>query len=293
MSDNEPQHTRRLDNADEPSLMPSDALDHRGDEVAPWVIELRIVGTPSVIQAHVNGTLLIGRRDPKSNTFPEVDLEKYGGYASGVSRRHAVIYQHQNRLMIRDLGSANGTILNDYKLEESKGYRLQHGDTISAGRMRMQLFFAVMPSQKDIDKSHPTQPVNFEIPQIGAGFHVLIVDPDVNVASVLKSVLEQAGFRVSIAESFREALTVIDQDMPQLILTELMLPDVHGLDLLRVVREQYTHHPLALMVITHAGGGYQMGQAIDAGADTFLIKPVGVDELLRGVSKLVEQVKPT
>ncbi len=60
-----------------------------------------------------------------------------------------------------------------------------------------------------------------------------------------------------------------------------------------MVREQYTHHPLALMVITHAGGGYQMGQAIDAGADTFLIKPVGVDELLRGVSKLVEQVKPT
>lgn len=204
-----------------------------------------------------------------------------------------MIYQHQNRLMIRDLGSANGTILNDYKLEEGKGYRLQHGDTISVGRMRLQLFFAVMPSQKDLDKAHPTQPVNFEIPQIGQGLHMLIVDPDANVTTVLKSVLEQADFRVSIAESFRDALTVIDQDMPQLILTELMLPDITGLELLRVVREHYTRHPLALMVITHAGGGYQMGQAIGAGADVFLIKPVGIDELLRGVSKLVEQVKST
>lgn len=293
MSEHEPQHTRRLDNPDEPQVMPTDALNEVRDEVAPWVIELRIVGTPSVVQAHVNGVLMIGRRDPKSNTFPEIDLDKYGGYASGVSRKHAVIYQHQNRLMLRDLGSANGTVLNDYKLEEGKGYRLQHGDTISVGRMRMQLFFAVMPSQKDLDKSHPTQPVNFEIPQIGAGVHVLIVDPDANVASVLKSVLEQAGFQVSIAEAFRDALGIIEKDMPQLILTELMLPDISGLKLLQIVREHYANDPLALMVITHAAGGYQMGQAIDAGADTFLIKPVGVDELLRGVSKLVEQVKPT
>ncbi len=291
MSEHEPQHTRRLDNPDEPELMPTDALDAIRDEVAPWVIELRIVGTPYVIQAHVNGTLLIGRRDAKSDTHPDIDLDKYGGYASGVSRRHAVIYQHQNRLMLRDLGSANGTILNDYKLEEGKGYRLQHGDTISVGRMRLQLFFAVMPSQKDLDTSHPTQPVNFEIPQIGMGLHVLIVDPDANVVSVLKSVLEQAGFRVSTSESFQHALTVMDQDTPQIVLTELMLPDITGLELLRAVREHYAHHPLALMVITHAGGGYQRGQAISAGADAFLIKPVGVDELLRGISKLVEQVK--
>ncbi len=68
MSEHEPQHTRRLDNPDEPQFMPTDALDAIRDEVAPWVIELRIVGTPYVVQAHVNGALLIGRRDTKSET---------------------------------------------------------------------------------------------------------------------------------------------------------------------------------------------------------------------------------
>lgn len=83
MSEHEPQHTRRLDTPDEPQLMPPDALNVAGDEVAPWVIELRIVGTPSVMQAHVNGALLIGRRDVKSDIYPEVDLEKYGGVCIG------------------------------------------------------------------------------------------------------------------------------------------------------------------------------------------------------------------
>lgn len=291
MLNNDPQHTRKLDAVPEHQPMPTDTLGEERDEVAPWVIELRVVGTPSVIQVHVNSSLLIGRTDAKSDIHPDVDLEKYGGYTAGVSRRHAVIYQHQNRLMLRDLGSANGTILNEYKLEEGKGYRLRHGDTISVGKMRLQLFFAVMPSHKDLDKTHPTQPVNFEIPQIGGGMHMLIVDPDVNVSFVLKSVLEQAGFRVTVSETFREALTVLDEDPAQIILTELLLPDVNGLELLRVVGERYTETAPALMVITHAAGGYQMGQAIASGADTFLIKPVGVDELLRGVTKLVEQLK--
>lgn len=282
--------TRRLDINGEPVPMP---LEDAGtdDYPAPWVIELRVVGTPSVIQAHVTGELIIGRSDVKTGVIPHIDLEPFGAYKLGISRRHAVIFQSKNRLMIRDLESSNGTSLNDYALKPDQNYRVRHGDTITVGRMKLQVLFAVMPQASDIDRTQPTQPVKFEIPQIGNGHHLLLVDDDTNVTFVLKSVLEQAGLRVTIAHSFREAISALESDPPELVLQELMLPDVSGLDLVRHLRESAPYQKTPLMIVTNATGGYQMGQALEAGIDVFVAKPIGIDELLRGVSKLISQLQ--
>lgn len=281
--------TRRLEPRDH---MPTTA-DHPGatgalDPALPWVIELRIVGTASVIQVRVSDEMLIGRSDPKLDRLPEIDMQPFNGHDMGVSRRHALIFPHHNRLLIRDLHSANGTYLNGHPLSHDKDYRLRHGDTITVGRLDMQVFFSVMPSSKDLDR---TEPVNFEIPHLGAGERLLLIDDDADVGYVIGSVLEQAGFQVRIVGTAREAIAHMDDHgMPRVVLTELRLPDRDGIAFIRYLRQRPDGLNVPLMAVTHATAEYKMEQAIDSGVDVYLCKPVGIDELLRGISKLIEEV---
>lgn len=262
--------------------------DHDSAEmVVPWVIELRIIGTASVLQVQVRDELLIGRNDPNSPKEPEINLQPFNGHEKGVSRRHAVIFPHRNRLMIRDLGSANGTFLNNHRLQREKHYRLRHGDTLTIGTMMLQVFFAVMPASKDIDT---TKTINFEIRKIGdRSQHILIVDDDDNVGHVIGSIVEQAGFQVTILKTVRDAISWLDKGLPAAILLELMLPDASGLDLVEHVRNRPGGENLPLMVITTSSAEYKINQALDAGVDLYLSKPVGIDELLRGLGKLVSE----
>lgn len=278
--------TRRLDNIDLDSLPPVDAGDSQ-EYVLPWVVELRVVGTASVIQFQVTDKLIIGRGDPQNTSAPDIDLEPFDAYQKGVSRRHAQLTVRNNRLMLADLGSANGTYLNNRPLREGENYRLRHGDTISIGKLLLQVFFAVTPTSRDQDK---TQPTRFEIPVLGAGERVLIVDDDADVAQVLASVLEQAGFKPTVVRTYTEAVSLMNEHMPAVLLFELILPDRSGLDLVNYVRDRKGRKDIPLIVVSSITGGYQMGKAIDAGVDVFMCKPVGVDELLRGIGKVRAQM---
>ncbi|MFW5709319.1 MAG: response regulator [Chloroflexota bacterium] len=257
------------------------------DFAMPWVIELRVVGTPSVLQVQVRESMVVGRWDRERGSMPDIDLEPYRGYQFGVSRRHAVISARNSRVSIRDLNSSNGTTLNGGRLEAGKEYRLQHGDTVGFGQLEMQVFFVVTPS------SHEKTQVPFaevKIPQIGSGQRILIVEDDDKVAAALGSVLNQAGFRYQWKSTVTEAMTAIDAEIPSLVILELMLPDRSGLELVDYIRVHKHRSDLPLIVVSSASGGYQMGRAIEAGVDVFLTKPVGVDELMRSVSKVLIQI---
>jgi CheY-like chemotaxis protein len=260
------------------------------DQPVPWVIELRVVGTPAVFQVRVQGELVIGRSDPRYDNKPDIDLEPFDAYQQGVSRRHAMIFPKNNRLLLADLGSSNGTFINGRTLTEGQEYRLRHGDTMVIGKMQLQVSFAVMPTAQDLSAER-TQPLRINIPRIGAGEHVLVVDPDEDVAYVLGSVLQQAGFKVTLVQTFAEAMGFINKQIPHALLTELMLPDISGLELVRYIRDQHYGKTMPILVVTSATGGFQMGQALDAGVDIFLSKPVGIDELVRGIGKLTAQMQ--
>jgi serine/threonine protein kinase len=84
---------------------------------------------------------LIGRRDPMSNIFPEVDLSKYDPQTK-ISRRHAKIWRDGTAFMLEDLGSSNGTIIeggatNVFKLPAHQPYKLSSGDRIKIGDTRL------------------------------------------------------------------------------------------------------------------------------------------------------------
>jgi CheY-like chemotaxis protein len=255
------------------------------DEVLPWVIEFRIVGTASTIQVRVSEKMTIGRNDPETGFEPSINLTPYAAHMMGVSRNHAVIMAKDNSLVIQDNGSANGTRLNGYSLTRNQPYRLRHGDELTFGQLTVQVLFAVVPLVK------AQRPEDTVIPAIGKGQNVLIVEDDTDVASVFGMILEQAGFHVTVVHSGVAALSSMDKETPNAVVLDLMLPDMDGLDLATYIRKKETNGThIPVVVVSGATGGFQMHKALEAGVDLFLGKPVGVDELIDAFARLTPQM---
>jgi len=257
------------------------------DFLVPWVIELRITGTAQVLQVQVEELMSIGRSDKNQTNKPDVDLSDYNAHYLGVSRHHANLTARNSRVTIRDLGSSNGTYLNGGRLEAEKDYRLRHGDFLTLGKLEMQVSFVVMPSSYE-KHAHPYADVT--IPEIGSGQQVLLLEDDERVSQTISYVLEKAGFTVVSASTVTDALSMVEENMPGAIVMELMLPDRSGLELVEYIRNREDGEDVPLIVVSGVAGGYQMGQAIEAGVDVFLSKPVGIDEFIRGITKLVPQM---
>jgi CheY-like chemotaxis protein len=253
----------------------------------PWVVEFRVVGTASTIQARVGDTMVLGRSDSTGGYTPEVDLSKFDAFSKGVSRKHAVITIKDQKLMIRDLNSTNGTRLNNVLCKPGEEYRLRHGNELMLGTLRLQVSFAVVPAMTDtqrvgtVDKAAMLPFIN------GSGKRVLVIEDDLDVGNVFRMALECAGYSVMLVPDVTRALGVVFQGMPDAIILDMMVSDMNGLDLVHYVRKQKTAKHVPVLVVSSAVGGFHAGQAISAGADVFLGKPVAVEELVRAVGSTI------
>ncbi len=248
----------------------------------PWVIEFRIVGSATTIPVQVHEYMIIGRADPQQGIYPAIDLGPHGGMAQGVSRQHAVIMAKDNRILVKDLASVNGTRLNGYVLPPNQEYRLRNDDMLTIGKMRLQVRFAFTPTfnTAPLDPESP----HVALPVVGNGEHILVVEDDTNVGSAFSEMLEHAGFKVTWMDTAVTALGAMSHKLPDALVLDLLLPDMDGLDLARYVRKQPTGKGVPIIVVSGATGGFQMNKALEAGCDTFLGKPVSVDELLKAIS---------
>lgn len=281
--------TRHLNLPESEQYTPVRATTGSLNDALPWVIEFRVVGTASTVQVQVHEAMVIGRADPQTGNYPAVDLGPHGAYHNGVSRQHAVVLVHDNRIKIKDLGSINGTKLNGFQLVAGQEYRLRHGDEVEVGQIKLQVRFAVVPTAEPTPGS--PAPTHAAIPVLGRGEHILIVEDDADVGKVFKIALQHAGFMVTVLETGAAALGMITQGMPDVMVVDLMLPDMDGLDLLRYVRK-HEAGTVPVIVCSGATGGYQMNQAKEAGANLFLTKPVSVDELVKAVAEMVKKPTP-
>jgi len=86
--------------------------------------------------------ITLGRYDSSSIASLNLDLTSDGALAEGVSRNHAKIYQRENRLLIEDVGSTNGTFVNKQRLTPHLPHALQEGDTVHLGRLKLLVSFS-------------------------------------------------------------------------------------------------------------------------------------------------------
>jgi len=112
------------------------------------------------------------------------------------------------------------------------------------------------------------------------GARVLLIHPEPAVLHVVRGNFAQHGLRVEGAATGREALTGYPHSRPDVILLDLDLPDMDGCDVIRQVRE-YTSTPI--IVFSGRGQEREKVRVRDLGADDYLAKPFGVDELLARV----------
>jgi len=118
---------------------------------------------------------------------------------------------------------------------------------------------------------------------------VLIVDDDVAIRNALGDALRTAGYQLALAESASAALSQIARQMPDVLISDVRMPDVSGLELLRIVRERAPGLPVVLMTAFDDMG--TVVQAMKFGAVEFLVKPLDLDELQRTLERVLEDAR--
>lgn len=101
----------------------------------PMTLQLKIGGQQREVLVILNKIVYLGRLDPASNIFPDVDLTPDGVQAQSVSRRHAEIFRQGLEVVVEDLGSVNGTFVNGKRLDPYLPEPLRDGDILQLGKL--------------------------------------------------------------------------------------------------------------------------------------------------------------
>ncbi|MEM7247160.1 MAG: sigma-54 dependent transcriptional regulator, partial [Acidobacteriota bacterium] len=118
---------------------------------------------------------------------------------------------------------------------------------------------------------------------------ILVVDDEANVRKVLSALLEQAGHATARAADGREALELVRSQDPDLVLTDLQMPHVDGLELLAQLRDGFPEIPVILL--TAHGTVETAVEAMKRGAHDFLTKPFEKEAVLASVDKALGQAE--
>ncbi|HUP27441.1 MAG TPA: FHA domain-containing protein [Chloroflexia bacterium] len=94
---------------------------------------------PATIPIPDRAELIVGRADPQSNSYPDIDLGPYGGLDLGVSRRHFRLTRTGEQIYLEDLNAMNGTLLNGQRVPAYRLHPLRKGDLIALGKMELRL----------------------------------------------------------------------------------------------------------------------------------------------------------
>jgi len=118
---------------------------------------------------------------------------------------------------------------------------------------------------------------------------ILLVEDEENLQEALKLNLEMEGFEVSCASDGAEALKKVEQEYFDLIILDVMLPELDGISVCESIRLQRSEVPILMLSAKNSGADRVLG--LKKGADDYMTKPFNLEELLLRVQKLIEKNK--
>ncbi|MGH8134258.1 MAG: response regulator [Steroidobacteraceae bacterium] len=127
---------------------------------------------------------------------------------------------------------------------------------------------------------------------------VLVVDDETEVGEVIRRVLERAGFTVFVTSNATSALEAVEDREPDVVITDVIMPRVHGVELIKTLRER---HPRIRVIAISGGGSFGplsykpdaisthafLAAAREAGAEEVLTKPFDMADLLAAIHRLL------
>jgi len=119
---------------------------------------------------------------------------------------------------------------------------------------------------------------------------VLLVDDEEEFVTTLAERLKLRSIETSIATNGGEALRRIEEDRPDVVVLDVLMPGLGGLDVLDQIRK--TDPQIRVILLTGRGSAHEEDPKIPAGASDYLIKPVNIDELIQKMREALNGPKP-
>ncbi|MDD2573903.1 MAG: response regulator transcription factor [Bacillota bacterium] len=118
---------------------------------------------------------------------------------------------------------------------------------------------------------------------------ILVIDDETHILELVKYNLEKEGYRVTVCETGEEGLEKTDKEQPDLVILDLMLPGMDGLDVCKRIRRNNTTTALPILMLTARGEEIDKVLGLETGADDYLTKPFGIRELTARVKALLRR----
>jgi DNA-binding response OmpR family regulator len=114
---------------------------------------------------------------------------------------------------------------------------------------------------------------------------ILIVDDEVNILMSLEYLLKRKGYQVFIARNGSEALALADENKPELVLLDIMMPDVDGYEVCQKLKAK--PHPPKVIFLSAKSKKTDLEKGFEVGADQYLVKPFSTRNLVQEIKNLL------
>jgi len=120
--------------------------------------------------------------------------------------------------------------------------------------------------------------------------HILVVDDEIGALTLIGIMLERGGFSVLKAKDANSALAVLDQQTPDMIILDVMMPGMDGIELCGVIRERTDTVTTPVLILSARGDAESVMRGMEAGANDYLPKPILHHDLVAKVRSMLNEV---
>lgn len=120
---------------------------------------------------------------------------------------------------------------------------------------------------------------------------LLLIDDDPNLILLVKDYLEFRGYNVDTAENGREALELLDNLVPDMIICDIMMPEMDGYTLVKHIRQEPVTNRIPVLFLSAKGQSQDRVKGLNEGADVYMSKPFEPEELVAQVESSLQQIK--
>lgn len=119
--------------------------------------------------------------------------------------------------------------------------------------------------------------------------NILVVDDEIGALTLIGIMLERGGFNVLKAKDAESALAMLDQSLPDLIILDVMMPGIDGIELCGMLRNRQDTGTIPVLILSARGDADSVMRGMEAGANDYLPKPILHHDLVAKVRSMISQ----
>ena len=122
--------------------------------------------------------------------------------------------------------------------------------------------------------------------------HILVVEDEDALSTLLQYNLDKEGYDVVVAADGEEALTLVSERLPDIIILDWMLPKISGIEVCRRLRQRSESRNVPIIMLTARGEESDRIRGLDTGADDYIVKPFAMSELSARIRAVLRRIRP-